>query len=195
MTGLPAEIGFRPAVGTQFSRLPVDDQNMRHVQLPPLGSALQTVRRLDLAAQMRDKVTNINQYTFGNLVEDTILDAHLKTDGRRRVVSDACAGPCPIERGMRILGGKWTGSILWHLKDGPVRFNDLARMLGGASKKMVAERLRQLDERGLVSRTVLQTAPVSVEYEITEFGRTALTFLDALRIWSESLPRDRMDLA
>ena len=42
-----------------------------------------------------------------------------------------------IERGMRIIGGKWKGSILWHLQDGPVRFNDLARQLGGATRKMV----------------------------------------------------------
>ena len=46
-----------------------------------------------------------------------------------------CTEPCPIEKGMRIIGGKWKGSILWHLKDGPVRFNELTRQLGGASKK------------------------------------------------------------
>lgn len=109
-------------------------------------------------------------------------------DSGRRVVHNACDQPCAIERGMRIVGGKWTGSILWHLKDGPVRFNDLARMIGGASKKMIAERLRQLEEQGLVSRRVMPTAPVSVEYEITAFGRSALGFLDALRDWSESLP-------
>ena len=40
-----------------------------------------------------------------------------------------CQLPCPIERGMRMLGGKWKGSILWHLKDGPVRFRELARQL------------------------------------------------------------------
>lgn len=120
------------------------------------------------------------------------MAGRLETVGRRRIVLEACSEPCPIERGMRILGGKWTGSILWHLKDGPVRFNDLARMLGGASKKMIAERLRQLEERGLVSRTVRSTSPVSVEYEITEFGATALTFLDQLRIWSENLPQDHL---
>ena len=64
--------------------------------------------------------------------------------GRRRAF-DTCLEPCAIERGMRIIGGKWTGSILWHLKDEPVRINDLARMVGGASKKMIAERLRQLE--------------------------------------------------
>jgi len=109
------------------------------------------------------------------------------TKGRKHV-QNACAEPCAIERGMRILGGKWTGSILWHLKDGPVRFNDLARMIGGASKKMITERLRQLESQRLVERIVLDTSPIAVEYHITEFGRTALKCLDELRAWSESLP-------
>lgn len=108
----------------------------------------------------------------------------------RKLVHEACAQPCAIERGMRILGGKWTGSILWHLKDEPVRFNDLSRMIGGASKKMIAERLRQLEEQGLVRRQVLDTSPVAVEYSLTPFGGTALAFLDELRLWSESLPGD-----
>lgn len=112
--------------------------------------------------------------------------------GRRRAEAP-CMQPCAIERGMRIIGGKWTGSILWHLQDEPVRFNDLARMVGGASKKMITERLRQLEQRGLVSRTVLETSPVSVEYAITPLGRTAIGLLDDLRKWSEALPPDVHD--
>lgn len=108
-----------------------------------------------------------------------------KAPDGRRVVADPCIEPCPIERGMRVLGGKWTGSILWHVKDAPVRFNDLARMIGGASKKIIAERLRHLEAHGLITREVMPTAPVSVHYSITEHGRTALVFLDNLRIWSE----------
>ncbi|MDG4647521.1 helix-turn-helix domain-containing protein [Roseibacterium sp. SDUM158017] len=119
------------------------------------------------------------------------MDATIEEDARgRRSARDACVEPCAIERGMRIIGGKWTGSILWHLKDGPVRFNDLARMIGGASKKMITERLRQLEGHGLVRREVRDTAPVSVVYEITETGRTALGFLDELRLWTERLPQD-----
>ncbi|WP_425091298.1 winged helix-turn-helix transcriptional regulator [Tropicimonas sp. S265A] len=91
---------------------------------------------------------------------------------------------------MRILGGKWTGSILWHVRDGPVRFNDLARMVGGASKKMIADRLRHLEAHGLVTRQVMQTAPVTVQYQITEHGRTALGVLDTLRKWSEERVQD-----
>lgn len=119
------------------------------------------------------------------------MEARIEEDTKgRRHVHDACVEPCAVERGMRIIGGKWTGSILWHLKDGPVRFNDLARMVGGASKKMITERLRQLEAQGLLTRQVMDSAPVSVQYEITDLGRTALDFLDELRKWSESLPQD-----
>lgn len=117
------------------------------------------------------------------------MEARIRRDARgRKSVLDACTQPCAIERGMRILGGKWTGSILWHLKDGPVRFNDLSRMIGGASKKMITERLRQLEDQRLVTRRVLASSPVAVEYEITPLGITALDFLDELRRWTESLP-------
>ena len=117
------------------------------------------------------------------------MKASVETDkqGSRHALQ-ACMEPCAIERGMRVLGGKWTGSIIYHLKDGPVRFNDLSRMIGGASKKMITERLRQLEAQGLISRTVLDTSPVSVHYEITDFGRTALEVLDQLKEWTEGLP-------
>ncbi|WP_171133770.1 MULTISPECIES: helix-turn-helix domain-containing protein [unclassified Ruegeria] len=119
------------------------------------------------------------------------MEARVRQDQRgRKSVDDACTTPCAIERGMRIIGGKWTGSILWHLKDGPVRFNDLSRMIGGASKKMITERLRQLEAQGLVRRDVVETKPLSVIYEVTDFGRTALGFLDELRKWSEGLPHN-----
>ncbi|MEO1656459.1 MAG: helix-turn-helix domain-containing protein [Pseudomonadota bacterium] len=108
----------------------------------------------------------------------------------RRIAIDACDDPCAIERGMRIIGGKWTGSILWHLRHEPVRFNDLARMVSGASKKMITERLRQLEAYGLITREVLETSPVSVQYAITPLGRSALGFLDELRKWVEDLPAD-----
>lgn len=114
------------------------------------------------------------------------MKSRVETDGYgRKKVYDACMEPCAIEKGMRIIGGKWTGSIIYHLKDGPVRFNDLTRMLGGASKKMIDQRLKELEERGMVIRTVISDRPVAVTYELTEFGRSALDILDQLRVWSE----------
>ena len=96
-----------------------------------------------------------------------------------------CDEPCPIERGMRIIGGKWKGSILWHLQDGPLRFNELARLLSGASRKMVNARLKEMEGMGLLTRHVLSDRPVAVQYEITAFGKSALTVLDRLKNWAE----------
>lgn len=96
-----------------------------------------------------------------------------------------CDEPCPIERGMRIIGGKWKGSILWHLQDGPLRFNELARLLGGASRKMVNARLKEMESMGLLIRKVLSDRPIAVQYEITDFGRSAFMVLDKLKLWAE----------
>ncbi|WP_434361072.1 winged helix-turn-helix transcriptional regulator [Parasalinivibrio latis] len=96
-----------------------------------------------------------------------------------------CLEPCAIERGMRLIGGKWKGSILWHLKDGPVRFNELCRQLGGASKKMVDQRLKEMEGQGLVVREVISTRPIAVSYEITDFGRSALCVLKTLKDWCD----------
>lgn len=114
------------------------------------------------------------------------MQSKIETDsnGRKKVIN-ACLEPCAIEKGMRMIGGKWTGSIIYHLKDEPVRFNDLCRMLGGASKKMIDQRLKELESNGMVHREVLDTRPIAVTYELTEFGRSALDILEMLRRWSE----------
>ena len=96
-----------------------------------------------------------------------------------------CDEPCPIERGMRLIGGKWKGTILWHLREGPIRFNELSRLLPGASKKMIDQRLKEMEEMGLIERKVLSLRPIAVAYEITDFGRTALGVLERLKEWSE----------
>ena len=115
------------------------------------------------------------------------MNSRIETDARgRKTVRDVCTEPCAIENGMRLIGGKWTGSIIYHLKDGPVRFNDLARMLGGASKKMIDQRLKELEARGMVLRRVISSRPIAVTYELTPFGTTALEVLEQLRQWSES---------
>ena len=130
-------------------------------------------------------VTRVNQFTFSNLtLMGSSLSVNIDRQGRKQAL-EPCLEPCPIERGMRVLGGKWKGSILWHLKDGPVRFNDLARQLGGASKKMVSQRLREMEESGLVTREVVSDRPIAVAYEITDFGKTALGFLEELKDWVE----------
>ena len=101
----------------------------------------------------------------------------------KKVAVDPCLTPCPIERGMRVIGGKWTGSILWHLKDEPVRFNDLARQLGGASKKVLSQRLKEMEANKLIVRKVTNSQPVAVSYSIAPFGLTALRCLEEMKDW------------
>nr|WP_193987514.1 helix-turn-helix domain-containing protein [Lelliottia steviae] len=115
------------------------------------------------------------------------MESLIKTDSKgRKKVYGACMEPCAIEKGMRLIGGKWKGSIIYHLKDNPVRFNDLTRMLGGATKKMVDQRLKELEIEGMVIRKVISDRPIAVTYELTDFGRSALSILEDLRKWSES---------
>lgn len=115
------------------------------------------------------------------------MESKISIDQRgRKSVANVCSEPCAIEKGMRLIGGKWKGSLIYHLKDGPVRFNDLARMLGGASKKMIDQRLKELEAEGMITRTVLCEKPLAVCYELTEFGRSALDILESLRLWSEA---------
>ena len=113
-------------------------------------------------------------------------DKRIETNKKRKkTVLKSCAEPCPIERGMRLIGGKWKGSILWHLKDHPIRFNELSRILGGASKKILNERLKEMEQNGLVKRNVISERPIAVSYELTDFGRTALSILEQLKDWSK----------
>ena len=108
-----------------------------------------------------------------------------KSPPKPTTLAETCEEPCAIERGMRVIGGKWKGSILWHLRDGPVRFGELTRQLGGASRKMVSQRLKELEAQGLVTRTVITERPLAVLYEMTECGRSSLQVLDELRVWAE----------
>ncbi|WP_462164443.1 winged helix-turn-helix transcriptional regulator [Pseudoalteromonas xiamenensis] len=115
------------------------------------------------------------------------METVLKTESKEeQKVFNTCWEPCAIEKGMRLIGGKWTGSIVYHLKEGPIRFNELTRRLAGASKKMIDQRLKELESNGMVKRQVLNTRPVGVTYELTPFGESALYILEELRVWSES---------
>lgn len=104
-------------------------------------------------------------------------------ENNKKIAVDPCEKPCPIERGMHVIGSKWTASILWHLKDRPVRFNDLARQLSGASKKILSQRLKEMETKKLIERKILSTRPVAVSYQITDFGKTTLGILNQLKNW------------
>jgi DNA-binding HxlR family transcriptional regulator len=87
---------------------------------------------------------------------------------------------CPLEEVLSFLAGAWTPKILWYLRAEPRRFGDLKRDLGRISAKVLTTRLRELESRGIVTRTVMPTSPPTVEYELTEFGMRFQPVLDTI---------------
>jgi DNA-binding HxlR family transcriptional regulator len=81
---------------------------------------------------------------------------------------------------MSLLGGAWTPNIVWYLREGPRRFNELRGDIQGVSGKVLSARLKRLAEDGIVTRTVMPTTPPSVEYELTGLGRELLPAVDAI---------------
>ena len=103
-------------------------------------------------------------------------------------VKEICANDknnCPVERAMRVLGGKWKASVLFHLIDEPLRFNELSRQLPGASKKILNQRLQEMEELNLVKRTVIAAKPIAVEYSITKAGVEAFGAFKSIREWGK----------
>ena len=66
---------------------------------------------------------------------------------------------CPLEASLKLLAGAWTPKILWYLRSEPRRFGDLKRDLGSISAKVLTTRLRELEKRGVLTRTVMPTSP------------------------------------
>lgn len=89
-------------------------------------------------------------------------------------------GECPLTECMAFLGGAWTPNVLWYLREGPRRFNELRRDVVGISGKVLSQRLQRLQVDGIVERRVMSTTPPTVEYELTDLGREILPAVDAI---------------
>jgi DNA-binding HxlR family transcriptional regulator len=88
-------------------------------------------------------------------------------------------------RAFDLLGKRWTGVLLGTLSDGPSGFRALARAVEGIGDSMLAERLSELTNAGLVRRTVTEGPPLSVAYELTDAGRALLPALAQISRWAE----------
>ncbi len=85
---------------------------------------------------------------------------------------------------VELIGKRWTGAIVSILMRGPVRFNVLVSAVPGMSERLCADRLRELEAAGLVSRRVLPGPPVGVEYALTEAGQDLNEAIEALGKWA-----------
>ena len=95
------------------------------------------------------------------------------------------AGDCQgVSEILARIGDKWSVLIVMMLGDGPRRFNELKRMVGGISQRMLTLTLRGLERDGLVTRTMFPTIPPRVDYELTDLGRSLKRPVQALGDWA-----------
>ena len=90
---------------------------------------------------------------------------------------------CPIETTLTLISNRWKVLILWDLLGGVKRFGELKKLLGGISQKVLTANLRQMEEAGLLARTVYAEVPPRVEYALTETGRSLRPVLEAMLEW------------
>ncbi|MBD0328842.1 MAG: helix-turn-helix transcriptional regulator [Thermoleophilia bacterium] len=102
------------------------------------------------------------------------------------------AESCSVAACAEIMSAKWTALLVHDLSEGPRRFSELERSCHGISPRTLAERLRALEDEGIVLRRSYAEMPPRVEYELTEKGEALLPIIDAMRAFGrEWLGRDR----
>ena len=87
---------------------------------------------------------------------------------------------CPLTECMSLLGGAWTTNVIWYLSANDRRFSELRRDIPSVSAKVLSARLRELESKGLIRRSVMPTSPPSVEYSLTDLGRELLPAITAI---------------
>ncbi|MGH2926983.1 MAG: winged helix-turn-helix transcriptional regulator [Solirubrobacteraceae bacterium] len=95
------------------------------------------------------------------------------------------AGCCPLyHEAVELVGRRWTGAILRVMMDGPLRFSEIAQAIPELSDRLLSERRKELDARGIVHRTVIPGPPLRVRYGLSEMGIALEPALVELQRWA-----------
>lgn len=93
---------------------------------------------------------------------------------------------CPLyHEAVELVGRRWTGAILRVLMDGPLRFSEIAQAIPELSDRLLSERMKELEARGIVERNVISGPPLRVEYELSRMGRELEPALSELQRWAK----------
>lgn len=90
---------------------------------------------------------------------------------------------CPVEVAVSVLGGTWKLTLVKHLGEGPRRFGELGRLVPLANRKTLTRQLRELEEDGIVERTVHPEVPPRVDYALTPLGASLAPVVAAMDAW------------
>ncbi|MCE9579240.1 MAG: helix-turn-helix transcriptional regulator [Deltaproteobacteria bacterium] len=96
---------------------------------------------------------------------------------------------CAVEATLSVIGGRWKGVVLFWLLDGKHRFGELRRKVPNCTERMLTLQLRELEEDGLLTRTVHAEVPPRVEYELTPFGASLEPILLGMCEWGQRYKR------
>jgi DNA-binding HxlR family transcriptional regulator len=103
---------------------------------------------------------------------------------------------CPLyHEAVELVGRRWTGAILRVLMDGPLRFSQIAQCVPELSDRLLSERMKELEARGIVERTVIPGPPLRVEYELSQMGHELEPALVELQVWANRWLRRRMTVS
>lgn len=90
---------------------------------------------------------------------------------------------CPVSATVKIIGGKWKPTILYYLLSGAKRFNELQRLAGNPSARILTAQLRELEDDRVVKREVYDQIPPKVEYSLTSKGKSLSAVLEVMAKW------------
>ena len=96
---------------------------------------------------------------------------------------------CPVETTLMLIGEKWKVLILRDLMEGTKRFGELKKSIGTVSQKVLTAQLRDMEAKGLLTRTVYAEVPPRVEYTLTETGCSLKPILDSMVVWGTDYQR------
>lgn len=97
-----------------------------------------------------------------------------------------CTPGCAVEAAVSLIDGKWKAVALYHLEDGPIRFNELRRRVGDVTARMLTNQLRELEVDGLIEREVFAQVPPRVEYRLSARGQSLTPIIAALKAWGDA---------
>jgi DNA-binding HxlR family transcriptional regulator len=113
-----------------------------------------------------------------------MMDHHDKRKCPEHLSMEACSKILlPVKDALDLLSGKWKLPIIISLSFGKKRFKQIQREVGGITPKMLSKELKELEMNQLAERHVYDTVPVSVEYELTPYGKTLNPLIEELHEW------------
>ena len=111
------------------------------------------------------------------------LEAERPTDGTEEEAGRGC---CPFyHEAVELVGRRWTGAILRVLMDRPMRFSEVVQAVPELSDRLLSARMKELEARGIVERTVHPGPPVRVEYSLSKMGQELRPALNQIQEWAQ----------